>query len=208
VINQTLIYFVYNPFTGGGLTEVAAAAYSKVFGGDLFGLSNATKKVKEIEDIYGRTNLDLYGHSRGTLTIHNSMQSQVNAGNGKVMEGTDLTYYGAAANAQESADLYGQLGGKAKFAAENNDYDIVSNPIGGNDSSFAKGRGLSRLKEIKDTFFSGNDGISPHRCYGGGAVAACGTRYGPREYRIYTPFGKQTYTVPEADYLRSMKHKK
>jgi len=217
------VYVIYNPYTGNGLSEVMAAAYSKVFESDAIGLSNVTKKVKEIQDIYGADGLHLYGHSRGSLSIQNAMNSQLwdQKHHGKnvkdLLSGTDITYYGGAANAANGYERYKALGGKGSFGDESNKYDIVSradfmgwNPITfGQDGDFYPLKKLSEWKRI----FSDETATS-HGCYGPGAVANCNTRYGDRyvkEYnrdRLRSPEEKKTGMVKETDYINRLGQKK
>jgi len=178
------VYFVYNPYTGNIVSEIGAAVYSKVFEGDFFGLSNATKKIKEIENIYGEKGLYLYGHSRGTSTINNSMESQIRDHGGnpdamkKVLKGAEITYYGAAANAQNGADLYEKLGGKdGGFHMEINAYDPVAGLpfIGDNPGTYAENRGYNSLAEAIKAIWGGD--VSSHSCYGR-AGNGCVEKYG------------------------------
>jgi len=184
-------YFVYNPTTYDPFAEVVAAAYSKVFESDVIGLSNATKKIKEIEDIYGHTNLDLYGHSRGTLPIQNSMRSQLRAGNTDVLKGTSITYYGSAANAENGADLYSKLGGKDGYIRfEGEKYDLVHTApfVGNNPYTFEpehdKGGLLKTLSEWKRIF--SDKKARAHNCYNGSGNG-CADRYGKPQFGYAYP---------------------
>jgi filamentous hemagglutinin len=77
---------------------------------DLLGLANATELTKQYILNYGQAGLNLDGHSRGSLTIGNAMESLLNMENpvGR-LSGTTVSFLGPAYNAATADHLLAQL---------------------------------------------------------------------------------------------------
>jgi len=74
------IYFVHNPTADSTLGELFVAGYQKMFesgAGGFFGLGNSTIQARDLMKQYGKDDLYLGLHSRGTFTGHNAMNDAV-----------------------------------------------------------------------------------------------------------------------------------
>lgn len=68
-------YFLYFPKTNNFISALLVAGYQKNMENDFWGLTNSTEKFKEVVGQYSGDGLKATGHSRGTMTIDNAMQS-------------------------------------------------------------------------------------------------------------------------------------
>ena len=183
-INKSIykdIYFVHNPKTNNGVSELMVAGYQKGLEGNLgLGLGNSTKQAVQLMEQYGKDDLLIGAHSRGTLTIHNALrelnkdkENQDNA----ILSGTDMKMVGTATNLDKADSKLAQLQGYGEvrktqeaqnhsIRVENHEKDLVAGfPVGFNNevttNTNIKNKG--RFKIIKDIF--GGDS-SVHNCYG------------------------------------------
>jgi len=93
------VYLVHFPEADNGISEFLVAGYQKFLEGDMLGLGNATQETKNIMNIYGQSGLVLDGHSRGSLTIDNAMDSITNQANAMgSLSGTYVNFFGPAQN--------------------------------------------------------------------------------------------------------------
>ncbi|MGS0613962.1 hypothetical protein ACQEPX_001190 [Xanthomonas oryzae pv. oryzicola] len=68
-------YYIHFPQADSGLSELLIAGYQKYIESDFWGLTNSTKMTEDIMLQYGATGLHFDGHSRGSMTIGNALES-------------------------------------------------------------------------------------------------------------------------------------
>lgn len=177
------IYLVAFPQTDGlgidGLVaELMVAGYQKFLENDFWGLANATAEVRNLMVQYGSTGLDLSGHSRGSMTIGNAMESLTRSGNGQdSLSDTLIRFFGPAYNAEKAAGMLYELSGGRQDTVylQNHKDDFVGVVLGENPASFdAVPEGSNKLKEWVNIL---KDSPTVHSCYGN-ASKACGDAYG------------------------------
>jgi filamentous hemagglutinin len=170
-------YFIHFPEANGVTSELMIAGYQKYLEGDILGLTNATKEVKWALNHYGSSGLHLDGHSRGSMTIGNALQSLLNdiGAEGKLSQ-TTINLFGPAFNAEKADHLLGLLQGRDfKDPAVQQNFVIqlqnhYLDPVGAlNGKNPATGgtlpAGSSRIKEILNVMFGD---VTAHNCYGRG----------------------------------------
>ncbi|WP_049384241.1 hemagglutinin repeat-containing protein, partial [Haemophilus parainfluenzae] len=72
------VYFVHHPEAKNGLSELLVAGYEKMFEtsfGNLLGMDNSSLQAMNIMKQYGKDDLYLGSHSRGTLTLSNALKA-------------------------------------------------------------------------------------------------------------------------------------
>lgn len=93
------LYLIHFPEADNGISELLVAGYQKFLEGDMLGLANATQETKNIMNTYGQSGLVLDGHSRGSLTIDNAMDSIAKQDNAVgSLSGTGVNFFGPAQN--------------------------------------------------------------------------------------------------------------
>jgi filamentous hemagglutinin len=86
------------------------AGYQKFLEGNTLGLTNATQENVNAINQYGQSGLQLDGHSRGSLTVMNAMQSVEQQPNAQgSMSGSTVNFYGPAANVQNADAVLSNL---------------------------------------------------------------------------------------------------
>jgi len=177
------LYIVAFPKADKALGELMVAGYQKFLEGDALGLTNSAEELKKLGLRYGRDGLELYGHSRGSMTIGNAMKSIEHDGANGQLNNTDIRLFGPAYKAQKAADSLYRLsnGRKKSVSLENHKDDFVGSVIGGNPATNTKiPDGSSHIKERVNMLKGGDkNGRSVHNCYGGDAPGECTDRYGP-----------------------------
>ena len=134
------IYFVHNPTADSTLGELFVAGYQKMFesgAGGFFGLGNSTIQARDLMKQYGKDDLYLGLHSRGTFTGHNAMNDLLrDPDNIGVLSGTEIKMVGPAthvANAdRQYVKLQGNVSNLRHIGIKNNEYDPVGFDIGSN----------------------------------------------------------------------------
>ena len=112
-------YFVYAPVASNKVSELMIAGYQKFLEGDTLGLTNATQQNVDAIKQYGQDGLQLDGHSRGSLTVLNALQSVAAEPNAKgSASGTTVNFYGPAANVQNTDAVLGTLQGRSTMTPE------------------------------------------------------------------------------------------
>lgn len=172
-----VVYVLHFPKANNGVSELLVAGYQKFMENDFWGLSNSAVKAQQLAREYGNTGLELAGHSRGSMTIFNTLQSLQRKGEQGVLENTQVYFYGPAANAYQTAGLLHDLsnGKQDRVFLQNHAYDFVGTGIGGNPGTYSKvPEGSNRFKESLKIF-----GKQPtvHGCAGKGNEK-CETTYG------------------------------
>jgi filamentous hemagglutinin len=177
------MYVVYFPQTGNIVSELFVASYQKTLEGDWTGLTNSTSQLKDYIGQYGQSGLNMYGHSRGGLTIGNAVDSQANSANGYgSMSNTNIYLYGPAANAQNMAGQLSYTSGGAvdHVYLQNHNADFVGSWLGGNPSGGynqipEKSSYIGQMLYIVGGAWAGEKTV--HSCYGNGGYA-CTKPYG------------------------------
>ncbi|WP_375674251.1 filamentous hemagglutinin, partial [Bartonella sp. AA18HLJMS] len=129
------LYFVVFPEADSAISELLVAGYQKFMENNFWGLTNSTQEAKDLMYSYGLTGLELYGHSRGTMTLGNMLNSFKQEGvHGIANENTTINLYGPAFNVLVAAGLldYVSDGKQTTIGFDGNRYDFVSRIIGGN----------------------------------------------------------------------------
>ncbi|WP_375693641.1 filamentous hemagglutinin [Bartonella sp. AP122HLJHH] len=129
------LYFVVFPEADSAISELLVAGYQKFMENNFWGLTNSTQEAKDLMYSYGLTGLELYGHSRGTMTLGNMLNSFKQEGvHGIANENTTINLYGPAFNALVASGLLGYVsdGKQTTIGFDGNRYDFVSRIIGGN----------------------------------------------------------------------------
>ena len=173
------VYFVHHPTANNSVSELLVAGYEKMFEtsfGNLLGMDNSSLQAKDLMTKYGKDNLFIGSHSRGTLTVANALNAlntEENRNN-TVLSDTKVKMVGPAANVTNADNVLSRLqtgkaraNGKGSIRIENHEQDPVgSMPIilGGNPATMndnEQNRGL--IRRIIDMF---GDNSSMHNCYG------------------------------------------
>ncbi len=173
------VYVVHFPDANNFLSELLVAGYQKGLESAALGNTNATQEIINLSQIYGQDGLNLIGHSRGSMTIGNAMETLQTMGLVEPLSNTNIKFVGPAYSAQEAANSLDTLSGGNQTSVElqNHMADFVGRLIGGNPATYgevAEGSGL--IKEWIKLF-----GAAPnvHGCYGTGAASTdCYPRYG------------------------------
>ncbi|WP_231882691.1 hemagglutinin repeat-containing protein [Bibersteinia trehalosi] len=175
------VYFVHHPEAKNPISELLVAGYEKMFEGsfgNLLGMDNSSLQAKDIMTKYGKDNLFIGSHSRGTLTVANALSALNTKENreAKLLSDTKVKMVGPAANVTNSDNTLSQLqtgssrneeNKNGSIRIENHKLDPVGSlPIvlGGNLATMndnVHDRGV--VRRILDMF--GPDS-SMHNCYG------------------------------------------
>jgi filamentous hemagglutinin len=148
--NKQGVYYILNPETGSPIAEILYAGYDKL--NDLLGgalpLTQASetnqKMILRAQELGGV--VDSTNHSRGSMTWINALGDLKNQSKDKTDAAIgDVYFFGAAANAQESADLgYVLSGGLSKQYQATHPTDLVGRLpgiLGGNPATGEKNEG-------------------------------------------------------------------
>ncbi|PIB62983.1 hemagglutinin repeat-containing protein [Pseudomonas sp. 2822-17] len=192
---QYLIHFEKaNNFT----SELMIAAYQKNLENDFWGLSNATVQTKEYMVQFGQSGLHIDGHSRGTMTTGNAMDSLArDPSNIGVLGDTSMNFFGAAYGVQKADTLLGVLQDRSTFSSEaqrekmalqyqNHDFDPVARTPGVGFNPGTGGNipdGSNPVWEWLKVFGAES---TVHNCYGNGGEAC-------RKYWTSSPTGKPEF---------------
>ena len=173
-------YFVHHPKAKNGLSELLVAGYEKMFEtsfGNLLGMDNSSLQAMNIMKQYGKDDLYLGSHSRGTLTVSNALKALNTEDNRekKLLSNTTVKMVGPAADVTRADGYLSQLQtGKERTASdgsiriENHASDPVgSMPIllGGNPTTTSENNlNKSWLQRTADMF--SDERLSVHNCHG------------------------------------------
>ena len=173
-------YFVHHPKAKNGLSELLVAGYEKMFEtsfGNLLGMDNSSLQAMNIMKQYGKDDLYLGSHSRGTLTLSNALKALNTEDNRakKLLSGTTIKMVGPAADVTRADGYLSQLQtGKERTTSdgsiriENHASDPVgSMPIllGGNPATTSENNlNKSWLQRTADMF--SDERLSVHNCHG------------------------------------------
>ncbi|WP_375685708.1 filamentous hemagglutinin [Bartonella sp. AP21QHHD] len=128
------LYFVVFPEADSAISELLVAGYQKFMENNFWGLTNSTQEAKDLMYSYGLTGLDLYGHSRGTMTLGNMLNSFKQEGVHGIADNTNINFYGPAFNVLVASGLLGYVSGgkQTTIGFDGHRFDVVSRLIGGN----------------------------------------------------------------------------
>ncbi len=73
--------------------------YQKILENEFWGMTNFSTAMIDYAERYGSQGLEIYAHSRGSMTWFNAMAALDKRGETGVLSNTDVHYYGPAANA-------------------------------------------------------------------------------------------------------------
>ncbi|PRM46410.1 hypothetical protein BVZ64_01599 [Haemophilus influenzae] len=173
------VYFVHHPEAKNGLSELLVAGYEKMFEtsfGNLLGMDNSSLQAMNIMKQYGKDDLYLGSHSRGTLTLSNALKALNTEDNRdkKLLSGTTIKMVGPAADVTRADGYLSQLQtGKERTTSDGSIRieNHASDPVGsmpillGGNSATASENNLNKgwIARISDIF---GDNSSVHNCYG------------------------------------------
>ena len=182
-INQKIykdVYFVHHPKAKNGLSELLVAGYEKMFEGsfgNVLGMDNSSLQAMNMMKQYGKDDLYLGSHSRGTLTVSNALKALNTEDNRekKLLSNTTVKMVGPAADVTRADGYLSQLQtGKERTTSdgsiriENHASDPVgSMPIllGGNPATTSENNlNKSWLQRTADMF--SDERLSVHNCHG------------------------------------------
>ena len=174
------VYFVHHPKAKNGLSELLVAGYEKMFEGsfgNVLGMDNSSLQAMNMMKQYGKDDLYLGSHSRGTLTLSNALKALNTEDNQakKLLSGTTIKMVGPAADVTRADGYLSQLQtGKERTTSdgsiriENHASDPVgSMPIllGGNPATTSENNlNKSWLQRTADMF--SDERLSVHNCHG------------------------------------------
>ncbi|MBB4077275.1 filamentous hemagglutinin [Bartonella fuyuanensis] len=160
------LYFVVFPQADSAISELLVAGYQKFMENNFWGLTNSTQEAKDLVYSHGITGLELYGHSRGTMTLGNMLNSFKQEGVNDVAGNTTISFHGPAANVLAASGLLAYVNGgkQTTIGFDGNRYDFVSRLIGGNGYTYETiPAGSNWWKETWNMFSNPN---SVHTCLG------------------------------------------
>lgn len=150
---------------------------------DFWGLTNATEEAKWAMLYYGQAGLHLDGHSRGSMTIGNAMESIAKMpGAEGALSGTTVSFFGPAYSASKADQLLSYLQDRNTIAdpaqrqnmvltLQNHMADPVGRFIGGNSPTGGTiPEGSTWLKEVINALGGQN---TSHNCYGSSDADRC-----------------------------------
>ncbi|WP_255423604.1 hemagglutinin repeat-containing protein [Xanthomonas sp. GW] len=173
-------YYIHFPQADNSLSELLIAGYQKYLEGDFWGLTNSTRELEGVMLQYGTTGLHLDGHSRGSMTVGNAMESIAKiTGSSGVLSNTTISFFGPAYNAEKADGVLSGLQNRDMqfdpqamvLTLQNHIADPVGRLIGGNPATGGTiPEGSSWISEVKRAL--GGQGTS-HNCYGSGSDSRC-----------------------------------
>ena len=174
------VYFVHHPKANNAFSELLVAGYEKMFEtsfGNVLGMDNSSLQAMNMMKQYGKDDLYVGAHSRGTLTISNALKALNTEDNRKkkLLSGTTVKMVGPATDVTTADGYLSQLQtGKERTTSdgsiriENHASDPVgSMPIllGGNPATTTENNNNNGWLKVKMDMFS-NDVSSVHNCHG------------------------------------------
>uniref|UniRef100_UPI0035CFDFF1 filamentous hemagglutinin n=1 Tax=Bartonella sp. AA74HLJMH TaxID=3243436 RepID=UPI0035CFDFF1 len=183
------LYFVVFPEADSAISELLVAGYQKFMENNFWGLTNSTQEAKDLMYSYGLTGLELYGHSRGTMTLGNMLNSFKQEGVHGIADNTNINFYGPAFNVLVASGLLGYVsdGKQTTIGFDGHRYDFVSRWIGGNGYTYETiPAGSNWWKETWNMF---TNPYNPHTCLGD-AGPKCRDIYG-LSHRVQFPLRRK-----------------
>uniref|UniRef100_UPI0035D0B962 hemagglutinin repeat-containing protein n=1 Tax=Bartonella sp. AA81SXKL TaxID=3243438 RepID=UPI0035D0B962 len=183
------LYFVVFPQADSAISELLVAGYQKFMENNFWGLTNSTQEAKDLVYSHGITGLELYGHSRGTMTLGNMLYSFKQEGVHGIADNTNINFYGPAFNVLVASGLLGYVsdGKQTTIGFDGHRYDFVSRWIGGNGYTYETiPAGSNWWKETWNMF---KNPYNPHTCLGD-AGPKCRDIYG-LSHRVQFPLRRK-----------------
>ncbi|AOS16548.1 hypothetical protein ATY45_20690 [Xanthomonas oryzae pv. oryzae] len=160
-------YYVHFPEADNKLSELLIAGYQKYLENDFFGLTNATQQTEDYMLKYGEAGLHFDGHSRGSMTIGNAMESIAKMDDASgLLSKTTVSFFGPAYNAKKADDILSYLQNREAqddpqsmvLTLQNHMADPVGRLIGGNPATGGTiPEGSSLIAEILKVFLISPD---------------------------------------------------
>ncbi|WP_045771512.1 hemagglutinin repeat-containing protein, partial [Xanthomonas albilineans] len=173
-------YYIHFPQADSRLAELLIAGYQKYLENDFWGLTNSTKETENLMLKYGETGLHFDGHSRGSMTIGNALESIAKMDDAAgLLSKTTISFFGPAYNAKKADDILSFLQNREAqddpqsmvLTLQNHIADPVGRLIGGNPATGGTiPDGSSFIAEMMRAL--GGRGTS-HNCYGAGSNDRC-----------------------------------
>ncbi|MCD6027636.1 MAG: filamentous hemagglutinin protein [Solimicrobium sp.] len=195
-------YLIHYPEAANGISELLVVGYQYYLENDFMGLSNAVEETKNLMNQYGKDGLHLDGHSRGSITIGNALESLQNQPIAQgSLSGTTINFFGPAYSAQQADAILSHLQNrdlmtnlddknKAVLKFENHLADFVGGLIGRNPGTGGTiPDGSSFIEEGIKAVYGEN---TVHNCYGHSIAKACGQfwRWLPNSQPVLQPVRK------------------
>lgn len=184
--NNGATYFIHFPEASNTVSELLVAAYQKHLEGDLLGLTNATQEVKDAMKQYGETGLQIDGHSRGSMTVGNAMESLAKEPGAKgSLSNTTVNFFGPAFSAEKGDKLLSFLQNRDGMTPEQQDKAMLmfqnhaADPVGGwflvGGNPGTGGTIPSDSSSLLESIRAGTgQKTTVHNCYGSGdSLGAC-----------------------------------
>lgn len=179
-------YVIHFPEANNIVSELLVAGYQKYLENDFTGLSNSTTQVLNYLKRYGQDGLHLDGHSRGSITIGNALESLgTSTGSAAPLSNTSINFFGPAYSAKAAAGLLHVLSGgqQDSVGLQNHVADPVGRLLGGNPATGGTlPEGSSLIGEAVRAG-TGQENTT-HNCYGPNAPVAC------RDFWVDSPNSK------------------
>ncbi|OOF46642.1 hypothetical protein BKK51_01840 [Rodentibacter trehalosifermentans] len=175
-------YFVHHPEANNSFSELLIAGYEKMFEGafgNVLGMDNSALQAVDLMKRYGKEDLYLGSHSRGTLTLSNALTALNTKENQEkqLLSGTTIKMVGPAADVTradnklsllQTGTIRDETNASDSIRIENNALDPVgSMPIllGGNPATTSENNhNKGWLKRTLDMFSDKH--LSVHNCHG------------------------------------------
>jgi filamentous hemagglutinin len=178
-------YYIAFPKAGNGLSELLIAGYQRILESDFWGLTNASEENRWMMLYYGQAGLHLDGHSRGSMTIGNAMESIAKmSGAEGALSNTTVSFFGPAYNAAKADQILGLLQDRSAIVdaekrkemaltLQNHIADPVGRFIGLNPTTGGTiPEGTTTFGQMIRAFLGKPD--TSHNCYGKPSSPACG----------------------------------
>ncbi|CAM1629892.1 fhaB1 [Bartonella apihabitans] len=93
------IYFRFFQKTNSFSPEIMVSDYQEIPENEFRGMTKSGAAMIDYAERYGSQGLEIYGHSRGSMTWFNAMATLDKRGETGVLSNTDVHYYGPLSNA-------------------------------------------------------------------------------------------------------------
>ena len=181
--NNGANYFIHFPEANNSVSELLIAAYQKHLEGNVLGLTNATQEVKNLMQQHGQSGLQLDGHSRGSMTVGNALESLANDSNTKgALSNTSVNFYGPAYSVKKADDLMSWLQNRSSMPSEDKNKAMLlfqnhnADPVGGWSVIGSNPGTAGTIPPGSSTFVEQIRAVTGqkttvHNCYGSGGKA-------------------------------------
>ncbi|MBI0166535.1 hypothetical protein H3V13_00980 [Bartonella sp. M0280] len=93
------IYFRFFPSTNSFSPEIMVSDYQEIPENEFRSMTNLGAVIIDYAERYGSQGLEIYAHSRGSMTWFNAMAALDKGGETSILSDTDVHYYGPLSNA-------------------------------------------------------------------------------------------------------------